>query len=61
MTKKEIKIRTVSYVHVGDRLVSTDELTKEQKAKLGTELKVGYLNGLFRGQAEFYPAGSRTI
>lgn len=50
------KIRTVSYVHVGDRLVNTDELSPEQRAELATWLKCTYLNELYRGKAEFRPA-----
>lgn len=48
------EIKTVSYVHVGDRLVCTDELTQEQKVRLATKLKVEWMNAMFRGQAEFY-------
>ena len=48
------EIKTVSYVHVGDRLVCTDELTQEQRVRLATKLKVEWMNAMFRGQAEFY-------
>ena len=54
---KKIEIRTVSYVHVGDKLVCTDDLTQDQKCRLATELKVEWMNALFHGQAEFYAAG----
>lgn len=50
------EIKTVSYVHVGDRLVCTDELTQEQRVRLATKLKVEWMNAMFRGQAEFYAA-----
>ncbi len=57
---KKIEIRTASYVHVGDKLVCTDDLTQDQKCKLATELKVEWMNALFRGQAEFYAAGEKN-
>ena len=50
------EIKTVSYVHVGDRLVCTDELTQEQRVRLATKLKVEWMNAMSRGQAEFYAA-----
>lgn len=46
----------MSYVHVGDKLVCTDDLDAERKKQLGTWIKTTYLNELFRGQARFYPA-----
>lgn len=52
---KNQKIKTVSYVHVGDKLVNTQDLTDEQKVQLGTWLKTTYLNHLFQGEAVFYP------
>lgn len=59
MAKKERqKIRTVSYVHAGDEMVRTDQLTDEQRQKLGTWIKTTWLNELFRGQAEFYEEGA---
>ena len=51
------EIKTVSYVHVGDKLVNTDDLSDEQRVRLGTWLKSTYLNGLYQGQAVFYPEG----
>ena len=50
------KIKAVSYVHVGDKLVETSQLTPEQKKQLGTWLKCTYLNHLYAGQAKFTPA-----
>ena len=54
---KKIEIKTVSYVHVGDKLVCTDDLTHDQKSRLATKLKIEWMNAMFRGQAEFYAAG----
>lgn len=53
---KKFEIKAVSYVHVGDKLVCTDDLTQEQKRRLATELKLKWMNALFAGQAEFYAA-----
>lgn len=49
-------MKAVSYVHVGDKLVNTDELDPEQKKRLANALAVEWMNGLFRGKAEFFPA-----
>ena len=38
----EKKIKTVSFVHIGDKLVSTDELNAEQKSQVATWLKTTY-------------------
>ncbi len=53
---KRPEIKTVSYVHVGDKLVCTDDLTPDLKARLGTWIKTTYLNNLYCGQAVFRPA-----
>lgn len=53
MARKQQKIRAVSYVHVGDRLVCTDDLTQEQKNYVGAMLQVEMLNAAYRGKAEF--------
>lgn len=55
MPRKEQKIKVISYVHVGDQLVCTDDLDPEQKRRLATWLKCTYLNALFEGKAKFYP------
>lgn len=52
---KTQEIKTVSYVHIDDKLVNTDELNAEQKRRLGTWLKPTYLNALFQGKAVFRP------
>ena len=49
-------IQVISYAHVGERLVPTDELTDEQRRRLATALATEWLSGLFRGQAVFCPA-----
>ena len=54
ITKHGIKV--VSYVHTARGLVDCDELTPEEKMRLGTELKKRWLNELFRGRAVFYEA-----
>lgn len=51
---KQQKIHTVSYVHIGDKLVNTDDLDDEQRRKLATWIKTTYLNTLFQGKAVFY-------
>ena len=55
MPRKEQKIKTVSYVHVGDQLVCTDDLDPERKRQLATWIKCTYLNALYAGKAKFYP------
>lgn len=58
MPRKRPKIKVVSYVHVGDQLVNTEELNEEQKARLATWIKCTYLNALYEGKARFYPAAA---
>lgn len=53
MAKKQ-EIRTVSFVHIGDKLVNTDDLDDDQRRRLATWLKTTYLNTLFQGKAEFF-------
>lgn len=55
MPRKAQKIKVVSYVHVGDRLVNTQDLDPERKRQLATWIKCTYLNALFEGKARFYP------
>ena len=52
---KSQEIKAVSYVHMEDKLVSTQELNAAQKEQLGVWLKTSYLNTLFQGQAVFTP------
>jgi len=51
----EKKIRTVSYIKAGEKLVCTEGLTPKQKAYVATVLKMRYLNELFAGRAVFEP------
>lgn len=52
MAKKfEIKVR--SFVHKGDELVSVDALSPQDQVELATQLKINWLNSLYRGQATF--------
>ncbi len=55
MARKEQQIKVISYVHVGDQLVNTEDLDPERKQQLATWLKCTYLNALFEGKAKFYP------
>ena len=48
------KIKTVAFVHIGDKLVNIDDLNTEQKTQVATWLKTTYLNSLFQGKAKFY-------
>ena len=52
---KSQEIKAASYVHMGEKLVSTQELSAAQKKQLGLWLKATYLNALFQGQAVFTP------
>lgn len=56
MAKRQ-EIRTVSFVHIGDELVNTDDLDDDQRRRLATWLKTTYLNALFQGKAEFFESG----
>lgn len=51
---KRREIRTVSFVHMGDQLVNTDNLDDDQRRRLATWLKTTYLNTLFQGKAVFF-------
>lgn len=53
MARKQ-EIKTVSFVHIGDELVNTDDLNDDQRRRLATWLKTTYLNTLFQGKAEFF-------
>ena len=51
---KKQEIKTVTFVHIGDELVNTDNLDDEQRRRLATWLKTTYLNALFQGKVEFF-------
>ena len=46
-------IQVRAFVTVGDREVDVDTLSPEMRRRLATELKLKYMNTLFRGQAVF--------
>ena len=56
MARKQ-EIKTVSFVHIGDELVNTDDLNDDQRRRLATWLKTTYLNTLFQGKDEFFESG----
>lgn len=57
--RKRIEIKTVSYVHVGDKLVNTEDLNEEQRLKLAAWLNCTYLNAFYQGKAVFYCEGGK--
>ena len=55
VTKHGIKV--VAYVHTAEGLKDVDEeLKPEQRKKLAAHVKCTWLNHLYRGRAEFFPA-----
>lgn len=59
VTKHGIKV--VSYVHTERGLVDCDELTPEEKARLGTAIMLTYCGELYRGKATFEVAEEERI
>ena len=58
MAKKREPIIVKAYVTTADGgEVDVDTLTSEQKREFATQMKITYLNALFRGQAVFRRAG----
>lgn len=53
MGRKHMEIKTVSYIRVNGELVRFDDLPPELKQRAATELKIRYMNNLFRGRAVF--------
>lgn len=53
-------IKVVSYVHVGEKLVNTEDLTAEQRTRLATALKIDWLNGLFAGEGVVFHRSGET-
>jgi hypothetical protein len=58
---KEVKIRVESYVHVGNQLVNTRDLTEEQKVKLAGWIKLNWCQELYRGKAVFSLTEHETL
>ena len=55
--RKKEPIIVKAYVKTADGgEVDVDTLTPEQKREFATQMKITYLNALFRGQAVFYRA-----
>lgn len=54
--KRNTEIHTVSYIRMNGKLVRFDSLPDDIKRKAATELKIRYLNELYRGQAVFEEA-----
>lgn len=53
MPRQTQKIRTESYIHVGDRLVNTDTLNEQQRIYVATKLNQKFLNAIFKGEVVF--------
>lgn len=60
MPRKEIKIKTVSYVHVGGRLVETSELSPEQRQRLAYWLNCTAPNAVYAGRLKVYPTDGES-
>lgn len=60
MARKQITIRTESFVHIGEALVRFDDLTPEQKTEAATKIKIAYMNELYRGKAVFVAAKEKA-
>jgi len=50
-------IRVISFVHTERGLVEMDDLAPEERARAATEIKLRYLNELYRGKAVFTAEG----
>ncbi len=57
MAKRE-KPRSGSFVHVGDRLVNTKDLTQAQRRELATQNVLAFMNTFYIGRAVFSRAES---
>lgn len=55
MNRKQVEIRTESYIRVGGEPVRFDNLPDELKRRAATQIKADYLNALYRGKAVFTP------
>lgn len=50
---KKFEITVRSWVHKGDKLVSVDTLSPEERVELATQLKVNFLNSIYAGKVTF--------
>lgn len=58
MARKSLRAEDIivtASVMVGDKEVSVDDLTPEQKSKLGAWIQCQCLNAQFAGKARFWP------
>ena len=51
--KRNIEIRTESFIRVNGALARFDTLPEELKREAATKIKVTYMNELYRGKAVF--------
>lgn len=51
--KRNIEIRTESFIRVNGELVRFDTLPEELKREAATKIKLTYMNELYRGKAVF--------
>lgn len=53
MARKQEPIQVEAYVTIGGEEVNMDTLAPEQRNRIGAELKVAWMNAMFRGKAVF--------
>jgi hypothetical protein len=58
--RKQVEIRTESYIRVGGEPVRFCDLPDDLKRQAATRIKTDYLNALYRGIAVFAPVERRT-
>lgn len=58
MNRKQVEIRTESYIRVGGEPVRFDNLPDDLKRRAATQIKADYLNALYRGKAVFTPSNT---
>lgn len=51
--KRNIEIRTESFIRVNGELVRFDTLPEDLKREAATQIKLTYMNELYRGKAVF--------
>lgn len=59
VTKSGIKV--ISYVHTERGLVDVDELTPEERTRAATEIKLRWMNELYRGKAVFEAGHTSSV